>query len=248
MPFELLHPSWDVHRRVGALVTNRFGGVSEGSFSEFNLASHVGDCEQAVAENRAMLQAIVGPIQWLNQRHGREVFHATSRNPVSPPTADAVWTTVRGLVIGILTADCFPLFLTNRQGTLVGLAHCGWKPLVAGVVERLVRAIPCRPSDLIAWIGPGISQRNYQVGEDLVNTLRMSLGGSLLKGVLRDEHYRVHADLERLIRNQLQVLGVSVSEEKPSCTFEDGRFYSHRRDGPDTGRFASLIWLEAGPI
>ncbi len=127
----------------------------------------------------------------------------------------------------------------------MGLAHCGWKPLAAGVVKKLVRAMPCRAGDLIAWIGPGISLRNYRVGEDFVRSLRASQVESLLKGVLRSTSGGVHADLERLILNQLLALGVHVCSQRPPCTFEDKRFYSHRRDGPTTGHFGSVIWLES---
>ena len=243
MPLELVHPCWDAHSGVRALVTTRYGGVSEGPYAELNLGARVGDHDKAVTENRSRLEEISGPIQWLDQRHRSEIFEATGKRPDLLPVADAVWTSVPGLAIGVLTADCFPLFLADRRGEVVGLAHCGWKPLAAEVVTKLVRAMPCRAGDLVAWIGPGISLRNYRVGEDFVRSLRASKVESLLEGVLRSTSGGVHADLEQLIRNQLCALGVRVCSQRPPCTFEDNRFYSHRRHGPSTGRFGSVIWL-----
>ena len=244
MPLELLRPCWNAHSRVRALVTTRAGGISEGPYAELNLGGLVGDRYEAVAENRRRLEEISSPIQWLDQHHGSEIFEATRKSPDLLPVADAVWTSVPGLAIGVLTADCFPLFLADRRGAVVGLAHCGWKPLAAGVVTKLVRAMPCRAGDLIAWIGPGISLRNYRVGKDFVCRLRASQVEPLLEAVLHSMPGGMHADLERLIRNQLLASGVRVSSQRPPCTFEDDRFYSHRRDGPITGRFGSVIWLE----
>ncbi len=198
----------------------------------------------AVAENRARLEAFSAPCFWINQVHGAKVVEASSSDRGKLPVADALWTREPDLVIGVLTADCFPLMLTNRAGTLIGLAHCGWRPLRQGVIAHLIHAMPAEPEDLTAWIGPGISMPNYEVGDDFVREMQGLDAGGLMDGVLCDQEERTHADLARLIRNQLAHLGIDCAPDKPACTFADARFYSHRRDGPNTGRFASMLWLD----
>lgn len=247
MPIESLHPSWDVHPRIRTLVTTRFGGVSEGCFAELNLGDHVGDKVDHLIENRSRLERLTGPVQWLDQRHASHVVEVGREIRHPWPQADAAWTRVSGRAIGVLTADCFPLLIADREGSLVGVAHCGWKPLASGVVTNLVRAMPVCGAQLTAWIGPGIGCSNYQVGEDFLCAIRAALPRPLLDGVIMHHRGTHYASLERLIRNQLKELGVSVSGDPPACTFEDSRFFSHRRDGPRTGRFASLIWLDSHP-
>lgn len=244
MLLEVVRPIWNCPPSVRALVTTRTGGVSKGAYADLNLASHVGDDPMAVAENRARLEALSAPCFWLRQMHGANVVEAVARDKGRLPMADALWTSDQGLAIGVLTADCFPLMLTNKSGTLIGLAHCGWRPLRQGVIARLVHALPSESEDLIAWIGPGISMPNYEVGDDFVQQMRSLDAGGLMDGVLCEREGRTHADLARLIRNQLAHLGIGCTTDQPACTFADARFFSHRRDGPHTGRFASILWID----
>ena len=245
MLLEVLRPAWDCHPRVQGLVTTRRGGVSKGAYAELNLGDHVGDDPLAVAENRARLESASAPCFWIDQVHGASVVEAHARDRGRTPVADALWTREAGLAIGVLTADCFPLMLTDRQGTLIGLAHCGWRPLRQGVIARLIQSMPAETGDLIVWICPGISMRNYEVGDDFVREMHGLDAGGLMDGVLCEQDGRTYADLARLIRNQLAHLGVDCPPEEPACTFADTRFFSHRRDGPDTGRFASILWIDA---
>lgn len=244
MLLEILRPLWDGHPRVHGVVTTRIGGVSKGAYAELNLGDHVGDDPLAVAENRARLESVSRPCFWIDQVHGADVVEARAANRVEMPAADALWTKEQGLAIGILTADCFPLMLSNRRGTLIGLAHCGWRPLRQGIIARLVQAMTAEAKDLIAWIGPGISMPNYEVGDDFVREMDGLDAGGLMDGVLCERGGRTHADLTRLIRNQLAHLGVDCAADEPACTFADARFFSHRRDGANTGRFASVLWIE----
>ena len=245
MPIELLHPSWHAHPRVRACVTTRFGGISEGRFAELNLSDRVADTTDHVIDNRSRLEALTGPVQWLEQCHGNQVIEVGHEIRHPPPPADAAWTRVPGRVLGVLTADCFPVFMADAEGSLVAVAHCGWKPLTFGILGNLVRAMPARAEALTAWIGPGIGRSKYQVGENFLEVIRTAVPNPLLENVITHHSGQTHASLERLIRNQLKAMGVSASSDPPPCTFGDDRFFSHRRDGPRTGRFASLIWIDA---
>lgn len=245
MLLEYIRPGWDCHPNVRALVTTRRGGVSKGPYTQLNFGLHVGDDREAVHENRARLEAVSAPCVFLDQVHGSNVVEVRAGNRDRLPVADAVWTEARNLAICVLTADCFPLMLAKADGTLIGLAHCGWRPLVAGVVPKLVAAMPARAGELHAWIGPGISAPCYEVGDALVHAMLGLATAGLLDGVLVERDGRIHADLARLIRNQLAHLGVGCVPGTPPCTFSDQRFFSHRRDGPATGRFASVLWMDA---
>ena len=243
MLLECLRPAWGAHPRVRTLVTTRRGGVSRGTYADFNLGLHVGDDAGAVRENRARLEAVSAPLFFIDQVHGSDVVEARANDRGARPVADAVWTRAPRRAIAVLTADCFPVVLASTDGDVVGLAHCGWRPLVAGVLGNLVRAMPANPYELRACIGPGISAPHYEVGEELVQAMRGFKPAALLDGVILTRDKRTYADLARLIRNQLAQLGVACSPDIPPCTFADERFYSHRRDGAATGRFASLAWI-----
>ena len=245
MLIEFVRPRWDCPTNVHALVTTRRGGVSKGAYAELNLAAHVGDDANAVRENRTRLESISAPGFFMDQVHASDVVEARAECRESFPVADALWTREGNLAITVLTADCYPLMLASADGALVGIAHCGWRPLVKGVIAKLVRAMPAEVHELRACIGPGIAAPHYEVGDELIEAMQGLASAGLLDGVLLDRQGRTHADLERLIRNQLAHLGVACARESPPCTYADDRFFSHRRDGPATGRFATLLWIGA---
>lgn len=238
-------PTWPLTRRVGALTTVRTGGESRGAFAAFNLARHVGDSSAAVAANRARLCDELGlaRIQWLNQVHGTRCLHATPDTVASVPEADAAWTRERRLALAVLTADCLPVVVADRGGAVVGIAHAGWRGLVHGVLESLVAALPVAPDELVAWIGPGIGARAYEVGEDVAGPVADLVPADeaavLSPGARPGKH---QLDLAALAGVLLARSGVPAVFTEGLCTYEDPRFYSYRRDGT-TGRMATLAWL-----
>ncbi len=149
-----------------ALITTREGGVSSGKFASLNLSKRVGDDPRCVARNRAILRACLPhePV-WVKQVHGTAVIDATRATPDAE--ADGVVTQSPGPVCAVMTADCLPIFLSDRAGKSVGIAHAGWRGLAAGIVENVVQAMGVPSRDIIAYIGPGIGARRYEVGEDV---------------------------------------------------------------------------------
>lgn len=237
-----LVPEWPAPAGVRATVTTRAGGVSSGPWASFNLASHVGDDPAAVAENRRRLRTALdlpSEPSWLQQVHE----HAVARLPGPlPEAADAAVVFGRGPVCAVLVADCLPVFLASRDGDRVGVAHAGWRGLAAGVVEATVVALGCDPARLVAWLGPAIGPRAFEVGEEVRAAFTdRDAGAAALFHPCRAGRWL--ADLPALARRRLMACGVASVHGGGTCTVSDAaRFYSYRRDGV-TGRMAALAWL-----
>lgn len=240
----LFEPHWALKAAVGAGTTTRAGGVSRGPYATLNLAGHVGDDPAAVAENRARLREYLGcrDIQWLDQVHGTTVVRANGATVVDPPpSADAAWTTEPGLGLAVLTADCLPVVVAARDGSVVGIAHAGWRGLVGGILVELLAALPCQPGVLAAWLGPAISRDAYEIGEDVAVQVRNleAASGCLWPGSLPGKY---HLDLFRLAENQLRLAGVGEVYSSGVCVSDEPSTYSYRRDGV-TGRMATVCWI-----
>ncbi len=241
--FEFLQPDWPAPAKVRAYMTTRAGGASRGPYASFNLASHVGDDEAAVAKNRLRLrQALSLPSEpsWLDQVHGTDVTVVPGRVAGS---ADAIVAFTPGAVCAVLVADCLPVFLASRDGDRAGLAHAGWRGLAAGVIEAAVAALDCDPARLVAWLGPSIGPETFEVGPEVRDAFAAKDPASETD-FSRGRDGRFFADLPALARRRLVASGVRSVGGGELCTYSDPtRFYSYRRDGA-TGRMAALIWLE----
>ena len=246
MPELYIRPGWPAPARVHACTTTRAGGVSVGGYASMNLADHVGDDPVHVAQNRSRLaEALALPSApvWLQQVHGVHVVDVGAGIEV-PAEADAAFATRTGVVCSVLTADCLPLLLCDRQGTRVAAAHAGWRGLAAGVIEATMAALELPASELLAWLGPAISGPAYVVGDE-VRAAFISQSAESSEAFLPAPEGRWQADLYRLARQRLAALGVDAVYGGEHCTFrEPTQFYSYRRDGARSGRMASLVWLQ----
>jgi YfiH family protein len=237
-------PDWPAPARVRTWVTERAGGASGGAYATLNLATHVGDAPERVAENRARLRAgaaLPGEPVWLEQVHGATVLDL-DRDALAP--ADGAVTARTGVVCAVLTADCLPVIFADRAGSRVGIAHAGWRGLLNGVLPAAVRALRARPSDLVAWLGPAISPPAYEVGAE-VRDAYLARDPGAERCFAPNSRGRWQADLYGLARASLAAAGVTAVYGGEFCTFgEDERFFSHRREAP-CGRIATLVWLAA---
>src|SRR5438876_9737222 len=234
-------PDWPAAGRVRALITTRAGGVSSGDFASLNLGARVGDDPQRVARNRAILRACL-PAEpaWMKQVHGTVVVDAAKATPDTE--ADGAVARASGSVCAVLTADCLPVLLSDRAGKTVGIAHAGWRGLAAGIIESVVRAMDVSPQDLIAYIGPGIGPRNYEVGED-VRRAFVGKDPDAAAAFASRQNGKYLADLYALARQRPEAAGVAEVHGGGLCTAGDERLFSFRRVG-NTGRMASLVWTE----
>ena len=233
---------------VRAGYTTRFGGASTGAYSSANMATHVGDAEAYVRENRRQLHQVTGldDVRFLTQTHGANVVRISSpvdqiNNQGPLPVADAQWTDVIGIGLAILTADCVPVVIADPDGHGVGIAHCGWRGAASGVLESLVAAMECRSKRLNAWLGPGICKRCYEVGPDVLERLDVRISKRVIEAVPKQERWWL--DLPRYLEMLLRQLGVQRIFRSTNCTYEDQNLYSYRRDKV-TGRVATLVWRE----
>lgn len=244
MTIEIIAADWDADHAVAG-TTTRTGGVSEGAYRSLNLGAHVGDRLENVAENRRRLVEHAGlPAEplWLRQVHGSEVVCAgDAATRAAPPEADAIVSRDGSHVLGILTADCLPIVLCSVAGNEIAALHCGWRSLSGGIVAATIGRMASRPGDLSAWLGPAISQRAFEVGdevrdaflagiEDAASCFRANAAG------------RWQADLYGLARLYLGAAGIGRISGGGLCTVADaGRFFSYRRDGR-CGRMATFVF------
>ena len=242
MPDDFIRPGWPAPANVRALSTTRRGGVSIGPYASFNFGAHVGDDPQAVAANRARLQGQLGIAmpRWLQQVHGVRV--AKDGDDAKRP-ADAAVTARRDSACVIMTADCLPVILCDKAGTRVAAAHAGWRGLAAGVLEETVRTMGVAPGELLAWMGPAIGPKAYEVGDEVRQAFAAHAPDAAEAFMSGQAPGKWWCDLYVLARQRLEAVGVKEVQGGGFCTFTDReRFFSFRRDG-QCGRMATLVWL-----
>ena len=228
-----------------AAFTTRVGGVSRAPFESLNVAVLNGDDVEHVRENRRRVAVSLGhpPDRVLigRQVHGAELAEHDRPQDPSPfaepgpelPEVDGQVARAAGLVPLVMVADCLPVALAGPGG--VAMLHCGWRGLAAGIVERGARAVQARA----AAIGPGIGPCCYEVGDEVLGAF-----AALGEGISRERML----DLPEVARRLLEHAGVGDATVSDLCTrCNPDLLYSHRRDGPRTGRQAGLVWITGDP-
>jgi YfiH family protein len=248
-------PDWAAPPTVQAFFTTRRGGVSTGAAASLDLGSshprRDSSDPEAIAENRRRVaQFLPAPPVYVEQVHGVAVAVIDAGNARSaraePPVADAIVTRLPDAPLAIRVADCLPVLLADRDGTVVAAAHAGWRGLAAGVLEATIAAMAVAPSRIVAWIGPAIGPAAFEVGPEVRAAFEAADRGAAA-------HFAAHrgdrllADLPALARRRLAVVGVGDVAGGRWCTVAaQERFHSWRRDR-SPGRMAALIWRDAPP-
>lgn len=238
---EWIVPDWPAPAHVRAFATTRAGGVSQGEHGTMNLGRHCGDVPEHVMRNREILrESLPSDPPYLAQVHGIDVADLDTTKRLEK--ADAAVTRKPGRVSGVLTADCMPLLLTDRAGTVVAAAHAGWRGMAAGVIENAVANLGVDPSEVLAWMGPTIGPDAFEVGSEVREAFVTILPRA-------DAAFRAHtpgkfmADLYTLARQRLARAGVSHIHGGGFCTYHDAaRFFSYRRR-KESGRMGTFIWI-----
>ena len=241
---------WPAPRGIFAGYTESKITPSDALRRERNFSFGLVEQAATLKRNRHLLRQMVGlrNIQWIRQVHGKEVFESSSLTADVVPEADGVWTKEIGRPLAVTTADCVPLLLTDTHGSFVSISHFGWRGAFNGLIDSLFDTVPAA-SGYVAWIGPSICGRCYEVGADVVNQLdklnktkfsrlKDGLYGSNLE--TQDDKIRWFFDLPGYIEHLLIRRRVVVSRSD-RCTMHEKGLYSYRRD-KTKHRFATLIW------
>lgn len=232
----------------------RKGGASSGVFAGLNCGTGSSDQNEIVQINRARVaEAMAAPPSHLvgvYQIHSPDVLTVAAPLETSPPRADALVTNTPGLVLSILTADCQPVLFADRDAGVIGAAHAGWRGTLDGVLEATLDAMQqlgAKRDNIVAVIGPSISQQAYEVGPEFLATF--------LREDPENKHFfakgkgdRNLFDLPGYGLHRLRRSGLRAAEWIRHCTYSDAtRFYSYRRathsGEADYGRLISAIRL-----
>jgi YfiH family protein len=241
-------PAWQAPARVHAFATTRNGGVSQGAGASLDVGGAREGDDAAIAENRRRIgEWLPAPPVWLEQVHGAAVVVVERGNAGelrdAPARADALVTRLAGCPLAIRVADCIPVLLAARDGGTIGAAHAGWRGLAAGVVDATLDAMRVPPRDIVAWLGPAIGAKAFEVGDDVRDAFAAD-GAGAFAHFARHREGKWLCDLRALARRRLAAAGVTAVDADTACTHDDrARFFSYRRDGA-TGRMAAFIWRD----
>ena len=244
----LIKVNWSAPAHIHAFSTTRQGGCSGGAYQGLNLGLHVEDNPAVVVKNRHLLSealSLPASLCWLKQTHSTTLLKLES-DTADGLAADASWTVLKKQPCIVMTADCLPVLVTDKQGSFVCAIHAGWRGLCDGIIEKSLYSICAQlktvPQQLLVWLGPCIGKNAFAVGGEVrAQFIAQNPQATEAFTVYQDRYL---ADLHKLARLRLAPLNVAEISASEHCTFtEADRFYSYRRDGK-TGRMASLIWID----
>lgn len=243
----------DLLRPVRHGFFTRKGGASSGIFEGLNCGPGSSDQADAVAINRARVAEAMGvapdSLVTLHQVHSPDVLVLTEP-PKDRPKADAMVTATPGIALGVLTADCQPVLFADAKAGVIGAAHGGWRGTLDGVLDATIEAMErlgARREHISAVIGPTISQPNYEVGPEFVDTFMVEDPGNA-RYFAQGKGDRALFDLPGYGLHRLRAAGIGDAEWTHHCTYRDpDRFFSYRRTThageADYGRLISVIRL-----
>ncbi len=244
--------SMDDDKIVHGIFTRK-GGISPQPWASLNLGGTVGDTRENVIENRRRIyQAMGRPVEsifdvW--QVHSADVICTEKPRPLNAPheKADAILTNNPDITLFMRFADCVPILLHDPVRKVVGIVHAGWmgtvNKVLAQTILTMIEKYGSNPGDIIAGIGPSIGPDHYQVGEDVIEKVKIAFGNQA-EELLINLNGHSYFNLWRANGILLQHAGVTSVEVSGLCTACDtNRWYSHRAEAGKTGRFGAFISL-----
>jgi polyphenol oxidase len=233
--------------------STRIGGVSQHRYASLNVGGRWGDAPEAVTENLRRIASLaefeLDQLVRVRQVHGAEVLAAHEVDAESE--ADAIWCARAhpgpAKVVGVMTADCVPILICDRDASVVAAVHSGWRGTAANIAARTVEILReqggVAPEQLLAAIGPCIEVSAFEVGEEVAEPFTKHFDGRF---VARSFGEKPHVDLVGCVRAQLQEAGIPATqiERVGACTHANpGLYFSYRRDGAGIGQHLSLIGM-----
>lgn len=260
----IIIPDWPAPDYVNAFVTSRRSfqrsrdsNARPTGYDFFNIAFHVNDDPEQVLHNRQTLAQYLkvqnSNIAWLEQAHGTELTRAETslKSQPSTPIADACTSSTQHQACAIMTADCLPVLFcqltNNKRERKVAAAHAGWRGLADGILSKTLSEFS-QPDTVIAWLGPAISQKHFEVGQDVYDAFigknQKNKEAFTTSPNSRTDQPKWLASLTQLARIELHEKGINAVYGGEFCTYKQADlFYSYRRDGAQSGRMASLIMI-----
>lgn len=227
-----IEPTWNAPKHIKAYTTLR------DAWTQLEVGDQ--DKKRPTQYLKNLLKLPENPI-WIDQKHTAIAVEATLANQET--IADASFTQDLNRVCIVLTADCLPVLICDKQGTKVAAVHAGWRGLASGVIENTVTALQTPASDLMVWLGPAIGPQKFEVGADVFEAFTRDNQEASVAFTAHTQGKWL-ADLYKLAKIRLQTLGISQIHGGEFCTYtQDNMFFSYRRDKGVTGRMASLIWI-----
>jgi YfiH family protein len=216
----MIRPEWPAPARVRAFVTTR----AEGDMG-------------SAAARRTLRALLPSEPMWLRQVHGKEAISDFEKSR----EADASFTRSPGTVCVVMAADCMPVMFTDEAGSAVAVAHAGWRGLCAGVLEETIGSLSLPPANLLAWLGPAIGPKVYEVGDEVRAAFIARDASAAPAFVAANGKWLL--DLYAVARQRLTQAGIKSIHGGGFCTYtEEDRFFSYRRSRT-AERMAALIWL-----
>jgi len=242
MKDKLIIPNWPVLKQVKAFTTTNSMNLS---LANLDRNKDINNLLSIINSKK------INNIFWLQQVHGIDVVEIdenSTKNIKNTFTADAVFTSSKHTVCAVLTADCLPLLITNKNADKVAAIHAGWRGLAAGIIENTINKLQEDPKNLLVWLAPAIGPNKFEVGVDVKEAFLANAKNSQLVEAsfikLNNEKYL--ANLYSLAKERLLSLNVPLENiyMENYCTFtQEQYFHSYRRD-KTTARMASIIWIE----
>jgi len=232
----------------------RKGGQSKGIYKGLNCGLGSRDDSKTIIGNRNLVAQHMGTslenIVSVHQIHSVEAI-ICNRTIKPSPKADALVTNTRGLLLSVLTADCQPVIFADRENSVIGIAHAGWRGALNGILNSTINkmeALGAERSQISAVIGPCISQNAYEVGLDFFEKFTNSNIKNKDYFSYNSDTKKYHFDLPNFSLNLLKNEGISSTEWTGHCTYSDPKnFFSYRRschkNEPDYGRLISAVML-----
>ncbi|MBQ6639779.1 MAG: peptidoglycan editing factor PgeF [Saccharopolyspora sp.] len=233
--------------RIRRVITTREGGSSGPPFDSFNLGGRVGDDPAALVANERKLAEGIGlgreRLVWMEQLHGRHAALVDGAQPEPVEAADGLVTAQPNLALAALVADCVPVLLGDPVSGVVSAVHAGRVGARVGVLVAALKTMQqagAHVDRVEALLGPAACGECYEVPAAMRDDVEQHLPGS----ACRTRKGTPGLDLRAGLWEQLAGAGIGKIGVDPRCTMETRELFSHRRDGPRTGRFAAVVWAE----
>ncbi len=249
-------PKLEVCAEINHSFLTRTGGISSGFFSSLNFDLRDGDDVSNVRYNKTKTANAFdfnpSKLVTVNQVHGDDIFIIDKKTPLSEKVAaDAIITNLRGIAIGVLTADCLPIILFDHLNIATAIVHAGWKGTLKKIVQKTILKMCAKwktsPKNLIAAIGPCIEKCCYNVDKNVASQFMAAFPGQNEFIEYEPFKHRWSLDLKKANYNQLISAGLlkkNIWMDKHCTSCKKDLFFSYRRDNKKTGRQLSFVIIK----